>query len=72
MIKFKNSDRNDLRVLATANETPDRGVRELNSHEIDDVAGGLSVHVGKGPLFPFPPSTGPTIPVDPQPVIVYV
>jgi hypothetical protein len=50
----------------------DRDVRELTTREIDDVAGGLSLHVGKGPLFPFPPSTGPTIPVDPKPVIVYV
>jgi hypothetical protein len=52
----------------------DRDVHELTTREIDDVAGGLSAHVGKGPLFPFPfpPSTGPTIPVDPQPVIVYV
>ncbi|GAB1716523.1 MAG: hypothetical protein NTAFB05_15650 [Nitrobacter sp.] len=49
-----------------------RDVRELNAREIDDVAGGLSLHVGKGPLLPFPPSTGPTIPVDPEPVIVYV
>ena len=54
------------------NEAHDRGVRELNSREIEDVAGGLSRHVGKGPLFPFPPSTGPTIPVDPKPVVVYV
>ena len=54
------------------NEARDRGVRELNSREIEDVAGGLSRHVGKGPLFPFPPSTGPTIPFDPKPVIVYV
>jgi hypothetical protein len=55
-----------------SNETRNRDVRELTSREIDDVTGGLSVHVGKGPLFPFPPSTGPTIPVDPTPVIVYV
>jgi hypothetical protein len=53
-------------------QTSDRDVRELNARETDDVAGGLSLHVGKGPLFPFPPSTGPTIPVDPAPVIVYV
>jgi hypothetical protein len=54
------------------NEPRNRDVRELTLREIDDVTGGLSVHVGKGPLFPFPPSTGPTIPVDPTPVIVYV
>ncbi|MBN9005284.1 MAG: hypothetical protein J0H40_07705 [Rhizobiales bacterium] len=47
-------------------------IRILDDGEIDAVAGGLSLHVGKGPLFPFPPSTGPTIPVDPTPVIVYV
>ena len=54
------------------NEPRNCDVRELTPHEIDDVTGGLSVHVGKSPLFPFPPSTGPTIPVDPTPVIVYV
>jgi hypothetical protein len=53
-------------------QTSDRNMRELNAREIDDVAAGLSLHVGKGPLFPCPPSTGPTIPVDPPPVIVYV
>lgn len=53
-------------------QTRECDVRELNASEIDDVAGGLSKHVGNGPLFPFPPSTGPTIPVDPKPVVVYV
>ena len=47
-------------------------IRILDDGEIVAVTGGLSLHVGKGPLFPFPPSTGPTIPVDPTPVIVYV
>jgi hypothetical protein len=50
----------------------DDRIRILDNREIDRVAGGLALHVGKGPLFPFPPSTGPTIPVDPTPVIVYV
>lgn len=54
------------------NQNHPRDVRELSTREIEEVAGGLSVHVGKGPLFPFPPSTGPTIPLDPKPVVVYV
>jgi hypothetical protein len=53
-------------------QTHERGGRDLSPREIEEVAGGLSVHAGKGPLFPFPPSTGPTIPVDPKPVIVYI
>jgi hypothetical protein len=48
-------------------ETP-----ELTTDELDQVAGGLTAHQGpfKGPLIPI--STGPTIPVEPDPVIVYV
>ncbi len=54
------------------NQTRECDGRELNASEIDDVAGGLPKRVGHGPLFPFPPSTDPTIPVDPKPVVVYV
>jgi hypothetical protein len=45
---------------------------ELTIDELDQVAGGLTAHQGpfKGPLIPI--STGPTIPIEPTPVIVYV
>jgi hypothetical protein len=43
---------------------------ELTTDELDDVAGGLAARPGILPHFP--PSTGPTIPVDPDPVIVYL
>ena len=45
---------------------------ELTIYELDQVAGGLTAHQGpfKGPLIPI--STGPTIPIEPTPVIVYV
>ena len=45
--------------------------RELTIDELNKVAGGMVKHPGtKGPLFP--PSTGPTIPVEKPPVIVYI
>jgi hypothetical protein len=45
---------------------------ELTIDELDQVAGGWTAHQGpfKGPLIPI--STGPTIPIEPTPVIVYV
>lgn len=45
---------------------------ELTINELDEVVGGMSARIGpvKGPFFP--PSTGPTIPVEPRPVIVYL
>ena len=42
---------------------------ELTIDELDDVAGGLAAR--PGPLLPHP-STGPTFPVDPDPVVIYV
>ena len=44
---------------------------ELTIDELDEVAGAIVARQGpfKGPIFP--PSTGPTIPVDPPPVILY-
>jgi hypothetical protein len=46
--------------------------RELTIDELNEVAGGMMAHLGpfSGPLIP--PSTGPTIPVEPTPVIIYV
>jgi hypothetical protein len=43
---------------------------ELTIDELDQASGGLTAHQGpfKGPLIPV--STGPTIPVEPTPVIV--
>ncbi|HZK81654.1 MAG TPA: hypothetical protein VFC46_11315 [Humisphaera sp.] len=46
--------------------------RELTIDELNEVAGGMMAHLGpfSGPLIP--PSTGPTIPVEPTPIIIYV
>ncbi len=45
---------------------------ELTIDELNKVAGGMARLPGpfKGPIIP--PTTGPTIPVEPPPVIVYI
>jgi hypothetical protein len=41
---------------------------ELALNELEEVAGGMAARPGpKGPLIP--PTTGPTIPVEPRPIV---
>ncbi|HVV43340.1 MAG TPA: hypothetical protein VHC94_20010 [Nitrobacter sp.] len=49
---------------------PANRIRVLDDTEVTAIAGGVTARPGPGPLFP--PSTGPTFPTDPEPVIINV
>lgn len=54
-----------MTTFKTAN--PTGRIRVLDEAEVTAVTGGVAVRPGPGPLVP--PSTGPTFPTDPEPVV---